>query len=330
MASSKKLTSEEVNALIDGLDDNDGGSSIVSMGEEVDVKPFSFGSDDLSLLGDYYALRMINERFCRFARSIFLPMLRIQPRISSFPPEVKTFDEYTADADSFMSLTTSRIDELRGNSLLVVAPNFISLLTNSYYGGTAVRPIRRVPGEFTATEQRVIEIITSGLMDSLQTAWKDLMPVTFAVQGHEENMQFASFVDNSDTVIVCTFLVQLPGSEPATFDIVYPLQTLKPIASLLRSRVQSEHVAEDMSWRQKLERAILNIPLVVTAELAKPKVSMKNLLNLQDGDTFPMQVHNGIKVLVEGKNLFTAELGQVGPQAALHLRDRVTTNNNPE
>ena len=330
MASSKKLTSEEVNALIDGLDGNGGGSSIVSMGEEVDVKPFSFGSDDLSLLGDYYALRMINERFCRFARSIFLPMPRIQPRISSFPPEVKTFDEYTADADSFMSLTTSRIDELRGNSLLVVAPNFISLLTNSYYGCTAVRPIRRVPGEFTATEQRVIEIITSGLMDSLQTAWKDLMPVTFAVQGHEENMQFASFVDNSDTVIVCTFLVQLPGSEPATFDIVYPLQTLKPIASLLRSRVQSEHVAEDMSWRQKLERAILNIPLVVTAELAKPKVSMKNLLNLQDGDTFPMQVHNGIKVLVEGKNLFTAELGQVGPQAALHLRDRVTTNNNPE
>ena len=330
MASSKKLTSEEVNALIDGLDGNGAGSSIVSMGEEVDVKPFSFGSDDLSLLGDYYALRMINERFCRFARSIFLPMPRIQPRISSFPPEVKTFDEYTADADSFMSLTTSRIDELRGNSLLVVAPNFISLLTNSYYGCTAVRPIRRVPGEFTATEQRVIEIITSGLMDSLQTAWKDLMPVTFAVQGHEENMQFASFVDNSDTVIVCTFLVQLPGSEPATFDIVYPLQTLKPIASLLRSRVQSEHVAEDMSWRQKLERAILNIPLVVTAELAKPKVSMKNLLNLQDGDTFPMQVHNGIKVLVEGKNLFTAELGQVGPQAALHLRDRVTTNNNPE
>ena len=90
MASSKKLTSEEVNALIDGLDGNGGGSSIVSMGEEVDVKPFSFGSDDLSLLGDYYALRMINERFCRFARSIFLPMLRIQPRISSFPPEVKT------------------------------------------------------------------------------------------------------------------------------------------------------------------------------------------------------------------------------------------------
>lgn len=330
MASSKKLTSEEVNALIDGLGDDSEALGSVSSVEALEVKSFSFGSDDLSLLGDYYALRMINERFCRFARSVFLPMLRIQPRISSFPPEVKTFDEYSADADSFMSLTTSRLEELRGNSLLVVAPNFISLLTNAYYGGTAVRPLRRVPGEFTATEQRVIEIISGGLMTAMQNAWKDLTPVSFAIQSHEENMQFASFVDNSETVIVCTFLVQLPGSEPATFDVVYPLQTLKPIASLLRSRVQSEFVSEDLSWRQKLERAILNIPLVVTAELARPKVSMKNLLNLQDGDTFPMQVNNGIKVLVEGKTLFNAELGQVGPQAALYLRDRITSNRNPE
>ena len=330
MAASKKLTSEEVDALIAGLGDDSEALDSVSSVEALEVKPFSFGSDDLSLLGDYYALRMINERFCRFARSVFLPMLRIQPRISSFPPEVKTFDEYSADADSFMSLTTSRLEELRGNSLLVVAPNFISLLTNAYYGGTAVRPLRRVPGEFTATEQRVIEIISGGLMTAMQNAWKDLTPVSFAIQSHEENMQFASFVDNSETVIVCTFLVQLPGSEPATFDVVYPLQTLKPIASLLRSRVQSEFVTEDLSWRQKLERAILNIPLVVTAELARPKVSMKNLLNLQDGDTFPMQVNNGIKVLVEGKTLFNAELGQVGPQAALYLRDRITSNKNPE
>ena len=330
MAASKKLTSEEVDALIAGLGDDSEALDSVSSSEALEVKSFSFGSDDLSLLGDYYALRMINERFCRFARSVFLPMLRIQPRISSFPPEVKTFDEYSADADSFMSLTTSRLEELRGSSLLVVAPNFISMLTNAYYGGTAVLPLRSVPGEFTATEQRVIEIITDGLMAAMQNAWKDLTPVSFAIQSHEENMQFASFVDNSETVIVCTFLVQLPGSEPATFDVVYPLQTLKPIASLLRSRVQSEFVTEDLSWRQKLERAILNIPLVVTAELARPKVSIKNLLNLQDGDTFPMQVNNGIKVLVEGKTLFNAELGQVGPQAALYLRDRITSNKNPE
>ena len=131
MASTRKLSSDEVNALIDGLGAEPNAPSGIMDGDE--VRPFQFGSDDLSLLGDYHALRIINERFARLARSVFLPMLRIQPRISSFPPEVKTFDEYTAGIENFMSLNISRIEELRGNMLSVMTPNFISVLTNSYY-----------------------------------------------------------------------------------------------------------------------------------------------------------------------------------------------------
>ena len=59
-------------------------------------------------MGDYYALRLINERFARMVRGIFLPMLRLQPKINPFPPEVKTYDEYSAGLENFMSLTTSR------------------------------------------------------------------------------------------------------------------------------------------------------------------------------------------------------------------------------
>ena len=109
MASTRKLSSDEVNALIDGLGAETNAPSGIMDGDE--VRPFQFGSDDLSLLGDYHALRIINERFARLARSVFLPMLRIQPRISSFPPEVKTFDEYTAGIENFMSLNISRIEE---------------------------------------------------------------------------------------------------------------------------------------------------------------------------------------------------------------------------
>ena len=104
MASTRKLSTEEVNALIEGLDGEDEGSTISEGIDDSNIRPFKFGSDDLSLMGDYYALRMINERFARFARSVFLPMLRLQPRISSFPPEVKSFDEYAANIDGFMSM----------------------------------------------------------------------------------------------------------------------------------------------------------------------------------------------------------------------------------
>ena len=79
------------------------------LNNDLEVTSFTFGSDNLELMGDYYALRLINERFARMVRGIFLPMLRLQPKINPFPPEVKTFDEYTSGIESFMSLSTLSI-----------------------------------------------------------------------------------------------------------------------------------------------------------------------------------------------------------------------------
>ncbi|MFC7704902.1 flagellar motor switch protein FliM [Plastorhodobacter daqingensis] len=324
MVSSRKLSAEEVEALVGGLFNMDEDETTGRTEDGQDVRPYTFGGNDLSLMGDYYALRMINERFCRLARSVFLPMLRITPRISSFPPEVKTFDEYRDGIDNFVSLTTSRIEELRGNQLIVIAPSFISLLTESYYGGRA-RPLRNSRGEFTATEQRVLSIITQGLNQALQLAWRDLVPLTFTIQSTEENLQFASFVDGGDMVINCSFMVQLPESDPASFDILYPVQTLKPLASQLRSRVQSDFVDDDMSWRDKLERAILSIPLTLTARLAEPTVPLRRLLHLQSGEVFPIQIGEAIEVHVENRRIFDAEMGEIGGRAALNLKTRHTS-----
>lgn len=322
MASTRKLSSDEVNALIEGLSE-DSGEAAVSPAEGKDVRPFQFGSDDLSLLGDYYALRMINERFARMARQVFLPMLRIQPRISSFPPEVKTFDEYTAGIENFMSLNISRIEELRGSMLAVLSPTFISVLTNSYYGGK-IKPLATTRSEFTATEERIIEIISSGLNDTLEVAWRDLMEINIQYSSREVNPQFASFVDGSDLVIICSFVVQLPDIDAASFDIIYPLQTLKPIASLLRSRVQSDKANDDKSWRDRMERAVLEIPLDLTARLSEPTVSMNKLIRLKAGDVFPIDIGEGVEILIEKLPFYSGELGEVGGQAAISLTERRT------
>ena len=320
MASTRKLSSDEVNALIEGLSE-DSGENTVTSNENKDVRPFQFGSDDLSLLGDYYALRMINERFARMARQVFLPMLRIQPRISSFPPEVKTFDEYTAGIENFMSLNISRIEELRGSMLVVLSPTFISVLTNSYYGGK-IKPLATTRSEFTATEERIIEIISSGLNETLEVAWRDLLEISIQYSSREVNPQFASFVDGSDLVIICSFVVQLPDIDAASFDIIYPLQTLKPIASLLRSRVQTDKANDDKTWRDRMERAVVEIPLNLTARLSEPTVSMNKLIHLKEGDVFPIEIGEGVEILIEKLPFYNGELGEVGGQAAISLTDR--------
>jgi flagellar motor switch protein FliM len=150
------------------------------------------------------------------------------------------------------------------------------------------------------------------------------MPLTLNVHSRETNPQFASFVDSSDLVIICSFVVQLPNVDAATFDVIYPLQTLKPIASMLRSRVQTE-TEENISWRDRLELAVLQVPLRVTARLCQPTVSVKKLIHLQEGDVFPIQVGDGVEVRVEDAPIFLGEMGEIGGNSAINLKERVKT-----
>mgnify|MGYP006304205797 FL=1 len=85
MTSSRKLSNEEVAALLEGLEDGalDVGTGVLP-GKE--YQPYALGADDANLLGDLYTLRLINERFGRQFRNVLLPMLRFAPRVQTMPP----------------------------------------------------------------------------------------------------------------------------------------------------------------------------------------------------------------------------------------------------
>jgi flagellar motor switch protein FliM len=310
----RKLNSNEVAALVDGLLDMENDHT---QGSE-DLPVFKFGSDNLSVMGDYNGLRMVNERFCRLARAVFLPFLRMQPRISAFPPEVKTFAEYCDGLENFVSLTTSRMDELRSTQLTMLPPSFVSLLTNAYYGGNIVY-LGSNRAEFTATENRLIRLVTDGLLRALEAAWRDLVPLQFTHPVHEDNLQFATFIEGDEKVIACSFIVQLPEADPATLDMIYPLQALKPIAAQLRSRTQSDQVADDLRWRANLEKAVLQVPLTVTGRLAEPDVPLSLLTSLRKGQIVPVDLSPRAQLLVAGKPIFDAEPGALHGRAAFSL-----------
>jgi flagellar motor switch protein FliM len=318
--SSKKLTQVEVDALISSVDSNTLAAADVSASKQ--IRDFEFGADDLSLLGDYYALRVINDRFARLARAVFQPMLRFQPRITAMSPEVKTFDEYCENAPSLMSLTTSRIDELRGSKMMVIEPDLIAALTNAYYGGDLGLK-NRPRNEFTATEDRIVDIITKGLNENLLAAWQDLMPLTFSDESREENLQFVSFVDGTETVIICSFSIQLPKTKTARIDILYPLQTLKPIAAQLRSRMQSEVMDDDLTWRERLEIAVSEVSLILDVQVCKPRLSLSQLIDMRKGDVYPIRLREGLSVLIKDEKIFLANIGEVAGTSAITITKKI-------
>ena len=50
---------------------------------------------------------------------------------------------------------------------------------------------------------------------------------------------------------------------------------------------------------------------------------IRNLIHLQRDDVFHIQFSGKIDLLVEGREMFEADLGEMGGQAALNLRQRI-------
>ena len=318
----RTLSEQEVEALLQSAEQGSKENQRASIEHTGPVSEFRFGDDELNLLGDFHALQVINEKFARLVRVIFQPMLHIQPRINCDPPTVQSYSEYCETIERFMSLSTTRVDELRGSIMLVMPPDLISMATDTYYGGAIKKPTK-ITTEFTGTERRILKILTEDMKKTLVSAWQDLIKLSFSDTAFEENPQFASFVDGQESVVVCRFEIFLPDVDPLNLDILYPIQTLKPIASKLRSQVQTDVGESDMSWTEKLHAVVSEVPIVVAASLLEKKIPIAKLTELMEGESMVVSLPEDVKLKVSDRAYFVGDIGEVDGNRAVNITKKL-------
>lgn len=317
MAPTRKLSNEEVSALIEGL--NDGTIDPSSkQGKKVEYRPYVFGGEDAGLLGDLHTLRLINERFGRQLRNVLLPMLRFMPRISTLTPETLRFEEYVRNAEPFVSFTTARADAIKGMILIQFPPKLISILVNSFFGGRGNCGVTH-QSEFTPTEERILQVVIEGALKTLEESWKEVYPVSFDYMGSETNPAFTSFVEGQEAVIVSSFVVQLPYADPTTIDILYPRQALKQIATILRSKIQRVGDGRDLKWEARLQEAIQEIQLSFVPRIATPVLTIGELLNLREGKVIDIQTFEQVTIYVEEEPLLAGIVGEQDGNLAVRI-----------
>lgn len=317
MTDNRKLSNEEVSALIEGLNSGEI-ETLPGVKHDVEYRPYVFGAEDAGLLGDLHTLRLINERFGRNLRNILLPMLRFMPRISTLPPETKRFEDHMRGMSQFESLSIARADALKGTILISIPPRLISILVNTFFGGRGDPGITR-QSEFTPTEERILEIIIDGALKTLEESWREVFPLEFEYLNSETNPAFTSFVEGSESVIVSSFVVQLPFAEPATIDVLYPRQSLKQIATILRSKIQRIGDSRDMNWERHLEEAMMQIPLSFVPRIAEPSITLRELMHVQEGMIVDIPAFETVRVFIEGEELFSGTMGDRDGKLAVRV-----------
>ena len=311
------LSEAEVEALIGGIADG-------RLPAERGLKPRApverhvFGAAAPQLAGELGALGILHERFARSLRRAFLPLLRYQPRVVLSGIESRAYDDYVAGQRStLVCFNIVRVEPLRGNVLVALQPDLVSALVDGFFGGKG-RAAGRSHGDFTPTEERVIQRLVESMCIGLARAWEEVAQLRFTFTGTESNAQLAIFLEQDDAVLVCSLEVEL-AEQSTTLDVLYPLQLLKPVLPALRSKVQAERVEASADWRDRLGQAAMEILIPIRSVLAEPVVTVGELSRLSAGDVLPIQVGEDIRVMIARTLFATGTLGDVRGGAAIQL-----------
>lgn len=311
MSKTSALSGEEVAALIDGLTEQKGA-------EADSAQPFAFGSEAARPLAAIPALHRMSERAARRLRERIEPISRLKPRVSADPVTVRRFDAWKAEQPEFTSVSLYRFRPLKGGLLVAIEPELVSRLVDAFYGGPGFHS-ERVVKEFTPTEERLLTRLSEALIETLTEVWTEVLPVKAQLSSRETNMAYAGLVAADEPVAVARFTITLGQGRPAMIDILYPVASIRAIESQLSAKVHDDSGMSGAEWRERIAEALGEVRLQARSVLARPTISVAELLRLAPGDVIPVSLPPLVPLLVSGRQIALGNIGEQDGRAALKI-----------
>lgn len=309
------LSQDEVDALLNGMDS--GAVSTEPAPAPDQFRTYDLGKEARIVRGRMPTLEMMNDRFGRLFRNSLYTLLRRSAVISVEAVRTFKFGEYVHRLHVPTSLNIVRYTPLRGSGLVVVSPQLVFAVVDTFFGGKG-RHAKIEGREFTATENRIIQMLLDAVFSDLSEAWSNVLPIRPEYVARETNPQFANIVSPTEIVVVNAFKIDLEGVG-GELHVTVPYAALEPYREVLDAGVQSDRNAVDSRWRESLREEIEDADIDLTTLVGRATVSLGDLLNLKPGDIVPCDFNGMVTVYAEDVPIFRGGFGHSRGQQAVRV-----------
>jgi flagellar motor switch protein FliM len=320
MSQDQTLSGEEISALMSEARESGSREGGASAGP---ARAFSLGGDGGRTMAAIPALDRLNERMVRRLRDLIEPFARAKPRVETFPTEVRSFGDWQAEQSEFISLSLYGFRPLKGGILLRIEPEFVSRLVDAFYGGSGTAPLRRAR-EFTATEESLLARLAEAVIGALVEVWQEVIPVRAQLKTRETNVGFAGLAGPDEAIAVTRFEVAPWAGPGAGIEILYPVASLRSVEPELAARTQEESGGKTGDWRERLADAVGEVRIDARTVLARPELSLAELMQLREGDIIPVSLTKLVPLIVAGRRVALGSVGERDGKAALKIEKMET------
>lgn len=315
------LSQEEVDALLKGATEE---VEEPQTEENVSgVRPYNIATQERIVRGRMPTFEIINERFARFLRIGLFNFMRRTVDISVGPVDVIKFSKFVRGLVVPTNLNMVSINPMRGTALFVFDPQLIFLIVDNLFGGDG-RFHARVEGrDFTQTEQRIIQRLLDVVFENYEKSWKSVYPVKLSYIRSEMDPQFASIATPNEVVVTVAFNIEL-GNTSGDFHVCIPYTMVEPIRDILYSSLQGDHLEIDKRWVRLLSKQVQSAEVELIANLGQAKVTLGQILSMQEGDVVPLNIPETVTAQVDGVPVMKCRYGIINGQYALKVSSMIS------
>jgi flagellar motor switch protein FliM len=282
------------------------------------AQPFVFGQESQRPAERLTGLERMGEKIARAIRPAIEPIARMRVGVTAQPLEIRSFQEWQDDQPDFSALSLYRLRPLKGGMLIQVHADFIAALVEIFYGGTPGAKRVRKAGDFTASEELLLNRVLEKVAGIVAGHWTEVIPVELSFAGRETNIAHMPFLRSEEMVVAQPFALSA-GDASTVISILYPLATLRPIEEKLEARVQDEDTTASADWRWRMGQALEQVSLPVRSVLARPEISVAELLALKPGDVIPITLPPRTPLLAGARRIADGVIGEQDGRAALMI-----------
>ena len=320
----KILSQDEIDALLTTVSADNGEISDDKIDDNKlrSVIAYDFKHPNRVSKDQIRTLENMHDNFAGQFGSSLSAVLRTIVDVNLVSVDQITYSEFIMSLVSPSCTYTFAAPPLEGGCLVDFNPTLIFSLIDRMFGGNG--KILESERELTGIEQSVIGRLVQKLYSNLTRSWENIVKLEIEQKSFETNPQFIQVVPPGETVVVVSFQIKL-FQATGLLTFCYPYVSLEPIITKLSAQNWIDATKKKNLDIDRLINTsnINNIEAVLSAELLRTTISVREFLDLCVGDIVPseMKIDHPIGLNINRRRKFDARPGLSGKKRAIQIID---------
>ncbi len=336
------LTQAEIDALLSGSleiqqPDSEAGVNLAELMGQAPVEqltqpdkkrvtPYNFWSPDRFTKEQIRAVELIHEDLTERLTASLPSFLRTNVRPRVVHSEQGRFHDFIKDLPENILFHIINLAPLPNQIVLTISPDISFVILEQRLGGRAEPNQKK--RTLTEIDQSLLRSMVEHMLNDIKATWNKVVAIEPNLEDSTVNQHWVQMLIGNERVLLIIIELNIEGVS-GTMNIYIPYSLLKPIIHLLNPHVwisgRKEKLLEPDA-RLKTYQSLTNVPLPIQVILGNVKISIKEIMNLKEGDILKTEttIDQPLPVMVSGRMCFYAKVGKINNRLAIQIVDFVT------